>query len=115
MLTMYDRILYACREKGFTPGYMCDTLGIRRSMITELKNGRTKNLSCEKVAVLSEFLGVSCDYLITGSDHGSEFSQQERDLIHAYRLAPLAEQENIRFMLRNYMPVPADKAEERLG
>lgn len=115
MSTMYDRIILSCRENGCTPGFMCDSLGIRRSTISELKNGRSKSLSADRILAFAKFLGVSCDYLMTGQDFRSEFTEQERDLIHAYRIAPLSDQENIRYILRNYMPVPADKAEEKLG
>lgn len=114
MSTLYDRIVYACKEHGCTPGRMCDDLGIRRGFMSELKNAKTQYVSCDKIAFMSDYLNVSCDYLLKGVE--SDFIKpEERDLIHAYRIAPIAEQENIRFMLRNYMPISLDSEEVQLA
>lgn len=112
MLSMYDRIAFACKEHGCTPGFMCDELGLYRSFLTELKTGRTRVLSTEKVALIAQYLGCSCDWIILGEEHKSDLSDEERNVIHALRTCPLNDRQNVLFMLRNYMPVPADKAEE---
>ena len=112
MTTMYDRIIFACKEKDCTPGFMCDSLGIRRGLISDLKSGKTSILSVPKIAALASFLNVSTDYLILGKEMNDNLSKEERDLIHAFRTAPLSDRENVKFMLRNYMPVPEDKAED---
>lgn len=107
MNTMYDRIMARCQELGITGGFLCDSIGIRRAFLTELKNGRTKNLSCDKVFVIADFLGVSCDYIITGRDFKSELTDDERKLLSAYRIASPEEKQNVCFILRNYgAPVP---------
>lgn len=102
MNTMYDRIIARCNELGITGGYLCDSIGIRRAFLTELKCGRTKNLSCDKVFVIADFLGVSCDYIITGRDFKSELTDDERKLLSAYRIASPEEKQNVCFILRNY-------------
>ncbi len=105
MSTMYDRIIRACQARGVTPGYVCDELGMRRGLISDLKSGKSSILTVPKVAVLAEFLGVSTDYIIFGKEMNGNMTQEERDLLFAYRAASPSEQENVKFMLRNYMPV----------
>lgn len=112
MSTMYDRIVRACKERGVTPGYVCDELGMRRGLISDLKSGKTTILSVPKVAVLAEFLNVSTDYIINGKEMNDNLTQVERDLLYAFRTAPLSDKQNVMFMLRNYMPVSADEGEE---
>ncbi len=108
MSTMYDRIIWACSERGVTPSRMCDDIGSRRGFMTELKQGRTRNLSCEKVAVISEYLGVSCDFLIKGKETDGIIAK-EREILHGYRMALPSEKETIEFILRKYMEVPEEK------
>ena len=114
MNTLYDRIVSACAERKVTPGFMCDQLGFRRGTITDLKKGDYKYVSCGKIAAMAGFLDVSCDYLLTGKEHDG-ITAEERDLLHAYRAAPAPDQETVRFMLRNYMPIDLDSEEVRLA
>ena len=55
MLTMYDRIEELCREQGLDITKMCRELGIPRSSLSELKSGRAKSISADKVAKIAEF------------------------------------------------------------
>lgn len=107
--TMYDRILRCCAEKGLTPGAVCNAIGVRRGMITELKTGRTKELAASNVYKFAKYLNVSCDYLITGHDFNFDMDSEERTLINCWKRATDDERENVAFILRNYgMPLPQD-------
>lgn len=99
---MYDRIVLKLRERGISAGAMCNQLGIRRAMMTELKTGATKNLSAEKIAIIAGFLHCSCDYLILGSEPHSDLTLQEQTLLSAWRLASDKERENVAFILRDH-------------
>ena len=114
MSTLYDRVLLACDKRGVTPGYMCDTIGIRRAYMSELKRLNQSSVSCGKIAAMATFLHVSCDYLIFGVDK-NDLTIDERDLLDAYRSAPDSDKETVRFMLRNYMPVDLSSEEVRLA
>jgi hypothetical protein len=111
MSTLYDRIVWACQEKNITPGRMCDDLGYRRGFMTDLKTANVKYLSCEKIASISDRLSVSCDFLLKGQE--TEFSLSERELIHAFKIAPDDVKENVQFLLRKYMPVSSAASEEK--
>lgn len=85
---------------------MCDDLNIRRAGMSELKTGRTGSFSAERVAQIAAYLRVSCDYLITGSEFRPEYSDKERELVSAWRVATDDERENVAFVLRKYMTAP---------
>lgn len=103
MSTLYERIVAACNERGIKPGFMCDSIGIRRGTISELKNADYNYVSCSKIVAMAGFLKVSCDYLLTGKEFDG-ITEEERNLLSAYRAAPEADKETVRFMLRNYIP-----------
>ena len=64
MDNMYDIIASLCKEKGIKPGKMCSDLGISRGSMTDLKMGRTKTLSAKNTQLISNYFGVSTDYLL---------------------------------------------------
>lgn len=64
MCKMYGIIKDLCTEKGIKPGKMCADLGISRGIIGDLKAGRTKQLSTDKVAKIAAYFNVSTDYLL---------------------------------------------------
>lgn len=64
MATVYETILQLCREKGITPGKMCNDLGYSRNTMTALKNGRSTTLKLDKAQRIAEYFGVSVDFLL---------------------------------------------------
>lgn len=66
MVTIYERIDFLCKSHGITGGKMCNDLGISRSTMTELRKGRVTTLKLEKAKKISDYFGVSVDYLLTG-------------------------------------------------
>lgn len=68
MSTMYDRIETLCREQGLDITKMCRELGIPRSSLSELKSGRAKSISADKVAKIAEFFGVPAVYITEGGE-----------------------------------------------
>lgn len=68
MSTMYDRIETLCREQGLDITKMCRELGIPRSSLSELKSGRAKSISADKVAKIAEFFSVPAVYITEGGE-----------------------------------------------
>lgn len=64
MGNMYERILALCNEKGIKPGRICTDTGLSRGMMTDLKMGRTKELSAKNTRIIADYLGVTTDYLL---------------------------------------------------
>ena len=55
-------------ERKITPGALCGELGFRRSVLSDLKNGRKKSLDTTTLMKIAEYFNVSVDYLLTGEE-----------------------------------------------
>ena len=63
---MYNRIVALCNERGIKPGRVCADTGLCRGMMSDLKMGRTKELSAKNTKIIADYFGVTTDYLLTG-------------------------------------------------
>lgn len=61
------RILSLMKGKGFDQKTFAEQLGIRAQIITDWKKGTTTSYT-RYIQRISELLGVSADYLLTGQD-----------------------------------------------
>lgn len=68
MCKMYGIIEGLCTDRGIKPGKMCADLGISRGIMGDLKAGRTKKLSAENIEKVSNYFGVSSDYLFGNTE-----------------------------------------------
>lgn len=78
-MTFYDRYCALCAVKGLKPHSRktAEMIGISNALVTAWKNGtRPKAATLDK---LSEFFGVSIDYLLNGD---SENGSKTEDLIN---------------------------------
>ena len=64
MVNLYEKISDLCRERGVTPYRMSKDAGISRSIITELKSGRSQSLSAESLQKVANYFKVPVDYLL---------------------------------------------------
>lgn len=63
MYNMYSIIEELCKERSITVTEMCRELKINRSSLSELKQGRAKSLSADKIIRIADFFSVSPAYL----------------------------------------------------
>ena len=68
MYNMYETINRLCKESGISVSELCRNIRVSRSTLSELKLGRTKSLSSEITAKISNYFNVSVDYLLGESD-----------------------------------------------
>ena len=68
MNTIYSQISTLCAQSNITPGKMCFELGISRSIITDLKMGRKKDLNATTAYKIAKYFGVSVGYLLGYED-----------------------------------------------
>ena len=61
---MYNRIESLCKDKGISVTQMCREADIKRANLTELKMGRTVSLSAKTLDKISEYFGVSADFIM---------------------------------------------------
>ena len=97
MCNMYEIIEKLCNEKQITITQMCRDLKINRSSLSELKQGRAKSLSVDKVIKIAKYFGVTPEY-ISGEDNNSilveahntpiYLDDETRDIIDSLRTRP---------------------------
>lgn len=91
--TLYEKILYLCNLRGIKPGRLCSELGLSRSIMSDMKMGRTKSLSAKNSKIIADYLGVSVGYLLgeeekENSPNEFVLTEGERELISLYRQIP---------------------------
>lgn len=64
MISTYERIVELCHERGIKPGRVCSDTGLSRAILSDLKAGRTKELSAKNTKIIADYLGVTTDYLL---------------------------------------------------
>ncbi|MCQ2455208.1 MAG: helix-turn-helix domain-containing protein [Clostridia bacterium] len=63
MPELYERIESLCKEKGINVTGLCQNCGIPRASLSDFKSGRKKTLSAKTLSLISDYFGVSVDYL----------------------------------------------------
>lgn len=74
---MYNRIVALCKERGIKPGRVCSDTGLSRGMMSDLKMGRTKELSVKNTKIIADYFGVTTDYLLTGEETKKALTQED--------------------------------------
>ena len=65
MGNLHETISVLCDKKNVSAYRMCKDIGIRPSIITDLKMGRKKGLSAEVANKIAEYFGVTVGYLLS--------------------------------------------------
>lgn len=68
MNIIYKNIESQCQINKITIGKLCGEIGIRRSLLSDLKCGRKSSLSADTLTKIASYFNVSVDYLIGVSD-----------------------------------------------
>lgn len=68
---LYKLIEGKCKERGIKISKLCTDVGIRQSILSDLKHGRTKTLSVPTASKLAEYFGVDVTEFL---DYASEDS-----------------------------------------
>lgn len=96
MANMYERIEGLCKDRAITITEMCRELKINRSSLSELKQGRAKSLSTDKVVKIARFFGVTAEYIVDEDNsimletqsQPVYLDQETRDILEAIRSRP---------------------------
>ena len=95
---LYERIKSLCEQRGITVGRMCDSIGLSKGAMTDLKMGRKKTIRADTAAKIASFLDVSVDTLLgagerdavilgyhrEGPIHLGSQDQEERQLLELF-------------------------------
>ena len=79
----YEVFTKLCKEKGVSPTATLKKLNISTSKLTAWKNGSMPN--SEFLIPISEFFGVTADYLLTGEEKNSSLTADEQRLLDYYK------------------------------
>lgn len=63
---LYENIAGLCAERQISAYKLCTDLGMRNSVLSDLKAGRKKGLNAETLSKIADYFGVSIDYLLGG-------------------------------------------------
>lgn len=72
MSELYARIDELCKQNSISLNTLCVSTGISRSMLSELKAGRSKSISSDNLAKIADYFKVSTDYLLGKINSESE-------------------------------------------
>ena len=72
----YEIIKQLCDENGIKLSVLASGIGVRNSVFTELKMGRTKKLSVSTLSKIADYFQVPLS-LLTGDDSGTDEKQNE--------------------------------------
>lgn len=105
MCDLYIRIHEECEKRGILDAQLCSALGYPASTLSDLKNGKKKTLSQEKLIAIAEYLNVSIDYLVIGkkekpTDYG-ERDEMTEELITLFNSKTKEQREAILQLLRS--------------
>ena len=81
---MISRIEEIIQKNGLTAKQFAEILGVGNSKITDWRNGKTKPTLNDIIGISQKFK-VTSDYLIFGKESNSNLTQDETNLIDAFR------------------------------
>lgn len=79
MSNLYSRIEQLCNTKGINITQMCKEAGVSRASLTDLKMVRKQGLSSSTLSKISNYFGVSVDYLL-GTEKDKTAAPKSDDL-----------------------------------
>ncbi|MEG1632338.1 MAG: helix-turn-helix transcriptional regulator [Hydrogenoanaerobacterium sp.] len=80
MNTLYEIIAELCNDAGITGGKLCGDIDIRRSLLTDLKNGRKQTLSIETLVKIATYFNVTVDRLLGNEQNEAPTQKDERGM-----------------------------------
>ena len=75
-MTTYEKIQLLCERRGIRPGTLAEETGVRSSVFTELKMGRTKKLSAATLEKLAAYFNVPAGYLMDDPAAADELQEE---------------------------------------
>lgn len=68
MFNLYETILGLCESRGISVYRMSKESGVSRSVMTELKSGRTQSLSTESLQKIASYFNVPVDFFLADGE-----------------------------------------------
>lgn len=84
MVNMFEVVKYLCDKNRISVARMCREVGMQPSIITDLKHGRTKNLSLSNMLKIANYFQVSTDVFNEGVLEETLPNQADAESIAGY-------------------------------
>lgn len=101
MVNMYEIVEYLCKKNRISIAQMCRDVGLRQGLISDLKHGRTKNLSYENMVKIANYFRISVDVFNEGILEETFPSQNDSKEITGYHHLYKPSDADIKFALFN--------------
>lgn len=98
-MTITERIFDELHKKGISQKEFAQAVGINEKTVSALKKNNTPP-NAEKISIISDFLEISIDYLLTGSESKSGYSLNALELDCLTKFNKLLEIDQIRILER---------------
>lgn len=79
-MNMADRIQYLRRTKGVSQEELADKVGVSRQAVSKWENEQSTP-DLEKVIIMSDFFGVTTDYILKGIEPVEDKEQKSKEII----------------------------------
>lgn len=96
------RILELLESKNLKMSDLCRYLDINTSTMTNWKN-RSTDPPAKFIFPICEFLGVSCEYILTGAERISTYSKEDSEWLNLIHALPRDAQLEFKGELKGYL------------
>ena len=94
----FGKRLTECMQiNAYTNAKLTEKLNVSKNAVGNYKNGQIPNATI--LYNISQLLGTTVEYLLTGKNSDETITEEEKQIINAYRNATSAEQEIIKKIL----------------
>lgn len=83
-MNMADRIQYLRKAKGISQEQLADQVGVSRQSVSKWESEQSTP-DLEKIIMMSDFFGVTTDYILKGIEPAADRGQSGRGQGPAYR------------------------------
>lgn len=81
LCTLYERITELCKTKNVSRSRMCLELGLSKSTMSNMKNGRQAGISTETAQKMASYFNVSVGYLLGEEEKKEQSTESELSVI----------------------------------
>ena len=92
-----NRLTECMKIAGYTNSKLTEELNLSKNAVGNYKNNQIPNATI--LYNISQLLGTTVEYLLTGKNSDETITEEEKQIINAYRNATSAEQEIIKKIL----------------
>lgn len=91
MCNLYEKIEQLCQNKGIKVAELARETNINKTVFSELKNGRTKFLSTERLILVADYFDISLDDLVGRKRKAPDTEMSEVDCKIMERVALMSD------------------------